>query len=64
MQTAVNKTKNMFKRHMNRAPWAIEKVPETFLREKRKGKIKVLSKKDTKKVLEVTTCNSNRFDFL
>ena len=51
MQNAVNKKMNMFKRHIVRARWAIEKVQETFLCEKQKRKIKVtIEKKDLQSV--------------
>ena len=46
MQTAVNAC---LKRHMNRTSLAVEKVQETFLCEKGEGKIKVLSKEETKR---------------
>ena len=51
MQTLVNKTRGMFKRHMDRAPWAIEKVQKTFLCEREEEKIKVLKKYEHKTVL-------------
>ena len=56
MQTASNETRGMLKRHINRAPWAIEKVQETVLCERRERKIKVLKKEQTEIVLEEDSC--------
>ena len=52
MQTSVNKTRGMFKRHINGAPWATEKVQKTFLCEFGEGKIKVLSEEQITTVLK------------
>ena len=38
LQAAVNETRSMLKKLMNRALWAIEKVQETFFCKKVKGK--------------------------
>ena len=61
MQTAVNESKSMFRRNMNRTHWAIEKVQ---VRKKGKVKINVLSKKQTKRVLQEKSCNFNRIDLV
>ena len=47
MQTAVNETVVMFRSHMNRAPWAIEKVQKTFLCDREEVKIEVPNKDDS-----------------
>ena len=54
--TAVYETKGIFKRHMDRAPWAIETLQETFFCEREEGKIKFLIKEATKRVLEKVSC--------
>ena len=38
MLTAVNETRGLLKKHINRAPWAIEKVQEAVLCKRGKGK--------------------------
>ena len=37
---------------MNKAPWVIEKLQETFLCKRKEGKIMFLRKKETRRVLE------------
>ena len=64
MLIAVNESTGMLKKHMNRAPWAIEKVQETVLCERGQRKIKVLSEEETKKVLEEESCNFNKIDLV
>ena len=54
----------MFKKHMNKAPWAIEKLQETFLCEREEGKIKFLRKEETKRVLERKSCTLSRIDLV
>ena len=54
----------MFNRHMNITPLAVEKVQETFLCEKGEDEIRVLSKEETKRVLERKTCNFDRNDLV
>ena len=46
------------------ASWAIEKVQETFLFKRGEGKINVLSKEETKRVLEEESCNFNRINLV
>ena len=54
----------MFNQHMNITPLAVEKVQETFLCEKIEDEIKILSKEETKRVLERKTCNLDRNDLV
>ena len=49
---------------MHRTFLAVEKVQETFLFEKGEGKIKVLSKIETERVLERESCKFNRNDLV
>ena len=52
MQTFVNKTRGMFKKHLNRALWATEKVQKKFLCEMEERKIKVVSEEQITRVLK------------
>ena len=62
-KTAVCVTKGMFKKHMNRAPWAIEKLQETLC-EKEEGKIKFMRKEETKKVFKKKSCTLSSIDLV
>ena len=64
LRLAIQETRGMFVRHKNKAPWAIDSVQETFLREKGEGKIKVLSPEETEEILETKSCNFPRIDIV
>ena len=64
LKQAIQETRGMFIRHKNKAPWAIDSVQETFLREKGEGKIKVLTPEETKEILETKSCNFPRIDIV
>ena len=49
---------------MNRTPQAVKTVQETFFCEEGEGKTKVLSKEETKRMLERKTCNFERIDLV
>ena len=54
----------MFKRQLNRAPWAIEKLQETLLWEREEEQIKFLRKEETDRVFEEESCTFSRIDLL
>ena len=64
MQTALNETRDMLKTHINRAPCAIKKVQETFLYKKGEEMVKILSKRDTKRMLKKESRTFNRIELL